>query len=71
MIFKGLLLCTLAAVANEHAKYIKKMFGFLNKNPRKMNQKHHQKIHNFYFIYKSPGAILLTAERLWNDVRDF
>ena len=66
MIFKGLLLCTLA-VTNEHAKYIKKMIEFLNKNPRKMNQKHHQKINNFYFIYKSPRAMLLTAKNTRND----
>ena len=70
MIFTGLLLCTLAGVAatNELAKYTKKMIKFLNKNPRKMNQKHHQKISKFYFIYKSPRVMLLTAENTWNDV---
>ena len=67
MIFKGLLLCTLTS-ANEHAKYTKKMIKFLNKNPRKMNNKHHQKINNLYFIYKSPRAMLVTAENTWNDV---
>ena len=67
MIFKGLLQCTLAAT-NEHAKYIKKMIKILNKNPRKMNQKHHQKINNFYVIHKSPGAMLVTSENTRNDV---
>ena len=63
MIFKGLLLCTPAA-PNEHAKYIKKMIKILNKNPRKKTQKHHQKINNFHFIYKSPRAMLVTAENI-------
>ena len=67
MIFKGLLLCTLAST-NEHAKYTKKMIEFLNKNPRKTHQKHHQKFSNFYFIYKSPRAMLATAENTWTDV---
>ena len=67
MIFKVLLQCT-PAVTKEHAKYIKKMINILNKNPRKMDQKHHQKIHNFYFIYKSPRAMLVTAENTCNDV---
>ena len=44
------------------------MIKILNKNSRKMNQKHHQKIHNFYFIYKSPGAMLVTSENTRNDV---
>ena len=67
MIFKGLLLCSPAST-NEHAKYTQKMIKFLNKNPRKMNQKPHQKINNFYFIYKSPRAMLVTAENTWDDV---
>ena len=37
-------------------------------NPRKINQKPHQKINNFYFIYKSPRAMLVTAESTWDDV---
>ena len=67
MLFKGLRLCTLAAT-NEHAKYTKKVIKILNKNPRKMNQKHHQKINNFYFIYKSQRAMSVTAENTWDDV---
>ena len=67
MIFKGLLLCTLAST-NEHAKYTKKMIEFLNKNPSKTYQKHHQKINNIYFMYKSPRAMLVAAESTWNDV---
>ena len=68
MIFKGLLQCTPAA-PNEHAKYIKKIIKILNKNPRKMDQKHHQKINNLYFIYKSPRAMLLTAKNTRNDAQ--
>ena len=34
-----------------------------------MKQKHHQKINNFYFIYKSPGAMLVTSENTRNDVQ--
>ena len=67
MIFKGVLLRTLAAT-NEHTKYITKMIKIMNKNPRKMNQKHHHKNKQFYFIYKSPRAMLVTAENTWNDV---
>ena len=67
IILKGLLLCTLAAT-NEHAKYIKKMIKFVHKNPRKMEQKHHQKLYKFYFIYKSPRPMLLTAKNTRNDV---
>ena len=67
MIFEGLLLCTPAAT-NEHAKYNKKMIKFLIKKPKKMDQKHDQKIYNFYFIYKSPRAMLLTAKNTRNDV---
>ena len=44
------------------------MIKILNKNSKKMKQKHHQKIHNFYFIYKSPRVMLVTAENTWNDV---
>ena len=33
-----------------------------------MKQKHHQKINNFYVIYKSPGAMLVTSENTRNDV---
>ena len=57
-----------AAAANEHAKYTKKMINFQTKNPRKMNQNPHQKINNFYYIYKSPRAMLVTSENTWNDV---
>ena len=60
--------CVHPVSTNEHSKYIEKTTKLLNKNPRKMKQKHHQKIHKLYFIYKSPGAMLVTAERLWNDV---
>ena len=69
MVFKGLLQRTLAAT-NEHTtgKYTKKMIEFLNKISRKTYKKHHQKIHNFYFMYKSPRAMLLAAESTWNDV---
>ena len=69
MIFKGLWLCTLSlAATNEHARYTKKMIKILSKNLRKMNQESHQKIHNFYFIYKSPRAMLVAAENTWNNV---
>ena len=67
MFFKGLLLCTLA-VTDENSQHNKKMSEFLNKNPRKMNQKQHQKINNFYFIYKSPRVILVAAESTRNDI---
>ena len=33
-----------------------------------MNQKHPEKINNFYFIYKSLGAMLVTADYIGNDV---
>ena len=32
-----------------------------------MNKKHHQKIYNFYVIYKSPGAMMVTSENTRND----
>ena len=67
MIFKGLLLLTLAAT-NEYIQYTKKMIGFLNKNPSKMYQKPHQKINNFDFMYKSPRAMLVATDSTWNDV---
>ena len=34
-----------------------------------MSQKHHQQINNFYFIYKSPGVMLVPAEHTRNDVQ--
>ena len=53
------LLCK-AVSTNEDSKYIEKTIKLLNKNPRKMNQKHHQKKY-FYFIYKSPGTMLVNT----------
>ena len=67
MIFKGLLLFALVAT-NEYAKYTKKMIEFLNKNSTKTHKKRHEKINNFYFIYKSPRAMLVATESTWNDV---
>ena len=45
-----------------------KIIIFQNKNPSKMYQKPHQKINNFYFMYKSPRAMLVAMESTWNDV---
>ena len=54
--------------ASVHSKNPLKTINFQTKNPRKMNKKLTQKIHNFYFIYKSPRAMLVTAENTWDDV---
>ena len=51
-----------------HSNYPLKHHEFSDQIPRKMNQKHHQKINNFYFIYKSPESMLVTAENTRNDV---
>ena len=61
------LLCSLVETG-VHSNYPLKHHEFSDKNPGKMSQKHHQKIHNFYFIYKSPGAMLVTSENTRNDV---
>ena len=45
-----------------------KIINFQNKNPSKMYQKPHQKINNFYFMCKSPRAMLVATESTWNDV---
>ena len=43
-------------------------FSDKTKLQEKTKQKHHQKLNNFYFIYKSPGAMLEPAEHTRNDV---
>ena len=45
-----------------------KIINFKNENSSKMYQKPHQKINNFYFMYKSPRAMLVATESTWNDV---
>ncbi len=57
-----------AMPASVHSNNPLKTINFQTKNPRKMNQKPHQKINKFYFIYKSPRVMLVTAENTWNDV---
>ena len=61
------LACSFGA-AGVHSNNPLKIINFQTQNPRKVDQKHHQKINNFYFIYKSPRAMLLTAENTWDDV---
>ena len=51
-----------------HDNLREKTIKFLKENPRKMKQKYHQNLNKFYFIYKSPGLMLVTAENTRNDV---
>ena len=62
------LVCSLVETG-VHSNYPLKRHEFSDKNPRKMKQKHHQQINKFYFIYKSPGPMLVTAENTRNDVQ--
>ena len=67
IVFSMYLVCSLVETG-VHSNYPLKRDEFSDKNPRKMKQKHHQKINKFYFIYKSPGPMLVTAENTRNDV---
>ena len=66
IIFLMYLACSFGA-ASVHSNNPLKIINFQTQNPRKVDQKHHQKISNFYFIYKSPRAMLLTAKNTRND----
>ena len=66
IIFLMYLACSFGA-AGVHSNTPLKIINFQTQNPRKVDQKHHQKINNFYFIYKSPRAMLLTAKNTRND----
>ena len=66
IVFSIYLVCSLVETG-VHNNYPLKHHEFSRQKSKKMNQKHHQKINKFYFIYKSPGLMLVTAENTRND----